>query len=137
MTVLSRILSASILTLPCLVQAYTLKTDYIGNNAAGFFDKFTFWTADDLTGGYVDYVGKDTAQSQGLISANDGTVYLGVDSRWKATGRGRMSLRLTSTETYNPGTLFVADVAHMVRYVKYITWFFDVSFFFFFCLLHF
>lgn len=110
----SSLLSISLLALPCLAKGYSLANDYTGNNYADFFGKFTFWTDADPTNGYVDYVSQDDAWSDGLIG-NGGNIYLGVDTTNVASGSGRKSVRLTSTDTYNPGTLFVADIAHMVR----------------------
>ena len=46
-------------------SAYTLKYNYAGTN---FFDNFDFWSADDPTHGYVDYVTKE--QAQGLPSGH-------------------------------------------------------------------
>jgi hypothetical protein len=40
-------------------SAYTLKYNYAGYN---FFDNFDFWTQDDPTHGYVNYVDRNTAQ---------------------------------------------------------------------------
>ncbi len=40
-------------------SAYTLKYNYAGYN---FFDNFDFWTQNDPTHGYVNYVDRNTAQ---------------------------------------------------------------------------
>ncbi|KAK5993529.1 putative endo-1,3(4)-beta-glucanase [Cladobotryum mycophilum] len=93
-------------------NAYSLKDDYTGNNYANFFNNFDFWTAGDPTNGYVDYVSQSDAWKYGLIG-NGGNIYLGVDHVNVASGRGRRSVRLTSNKAYNPGTLFVADIAYM------------------------
>ncbi|KAF4335377.1 Concanavalin A-like lectin glucanases superfamily [Fusarium beomiforme] len=92
--------------------AYTLKTDYTGDNYADFFNKFSFWTSSDPTNGYVDYVDQATSLSNGLIGTG-GNIYIGVDHTNVASGRGRKSVRLTSTESYDVNTLFVVDIAHM------------------------
>jgi hypothetical protein len=94
--------------------AYNLKDDYTRNGYADFFDDFSFWTDGDPTNGTVDYVDQQSAWNNGLIG-NGGNIYLGVDHANVASGRGRKSVRLTSKATYNPGTLVVADIDHMVR----------------------
>jgi hypothetical protein len=60
----------------------------------------------------VQYVAQSKAQSDGLISTNNGTVYMGVDYKNVATGSGRNSVRITSTKSYNHG-LVILDLAHM------------------------
>jgi hypothetical protein len=104
---------ASVL-LSASAYSYTLKDDYTKNNFANFFGASDFWTAEDPTHGYVDYVNQQDAWSNGLIG-NGGNIYLGVDHKNVASGRGRKSVRLTSKPTYSPGTLFVADIADMVN----------------------
>lgn len=96
--------------LACLSNAgYTLQDDY---SASNFFSMFDFFTADDPTHGYVNYVDQNTAQSDGLIKNTNGGIYMGVDSTNVATGRGRNSVRITSKNTYNSG-LVILDLAHM------------------------
>lgn len=58
----------------------------------------------------VQFVNQQTAQSSGLISTTNSSVYLGVDS--KTVTANRPSLRLQSKNQYNLG-LFIADVTHM------------------------
>ncbi|KAI8816132.1 concanavalin A-like lectin/glucanase domain-containing protein [Fimicolochytrium jonesii] len=105
-------LSASILTLQLIstVAAFRLVDSFSG---PGFFDNFDFFTADDPTHGYVDYVDRGTAQSQGLIQATGQQAFIRPDSTNVASGRGRKSVRLQSKKTYNQGSLIIADVAHM------------------------
>lgn len=100
-------------SLPLLASAYSIKDDYTGNNYADFFNMFNFETMDDPTGGYVDYVSEKDAWDNGLIG-NGGNIYLGVDHTNDASGRGRMSTRITSKASYDINTLFVADIAYMV-----------------------
>lgn len=88
---------------------YNLAEDYSGNS---FFDKFDFFTGDDPTHGYVNYVDRGNAQAQGLINTDGGHPYIGVDFRRQASGRGRDSVRLTSKRSYNH-MLVVIDVQHM------------------------
>ena len=67
--------------------------------------------AQDPTHGYVDYIDRPAAEADGLISANDNSVYMGVDSRNPPAQRGRRSVRITSKESYVRG-LIVLDLAH-------------------------
>jgi len=90
-------------------SAYTLKYNYAGYN---FFDNFDFWTQNDPTHGYVNYVDRNTAQSQGLISAGPHNCYIGADHNNVASGRGRSSVRLSSKATFSDG-LVIADLSHM------------------------
>ncbi len=99
-----------------------------------FFDNFWFFTWNDPTNGYVDYVGQQDvtllsflprslgsnvrlygrvqATNWGLINATTERVYIGCDSWSVASGRGRASVRIQSYATYNTG-LFVLDLDHM------------------------
>ncbi|KAL3481205.1 concanavalin A-like lectin/glucanase domain-containing protein [Aspergillus californicus] len=87
--------------------AYVLQDDY---SPATFFDKFTFFTDRDPTNGFVHYVDRETAQSQGLVSTGS-SVYMGVDHTNTASS-GRQSVRLSSTQSYRHG-LFIIDLGHM------------------------
>ncbi|CAL5872913.1 uncharacterized protein PFLUO_LOCUS7182 [Penicillium psychrofluorescens] len=89
--------------------AYTLLDDY--GNSDSFFDQFDFFTDTDPTAGFVTFVDQGTAESDGLISANGGSVYIGVDNT-SVTTTGRNSVRISSTNTYTQG-LFILDLAHM------------------------
>ena len=73
-----------------------------------------FFTGRDPTNGYVNYVDQATAQREGLINVNpfDGHVYMGVDYQNVASGRGRNSVRVSSTKSYTH-MLVVADMGHM------------------------
>ena len=70
------------------------------------------WQADDPTAGYVNYVDQGTAQASGLIKNDNGKIYIGVDHSNVASGRGRNSVRLSSTKAYNHG-LVIIDLDHM------------------------
>ncbi|KAJ5746684.1 hypothetical protein N7520_011866 [Penicillium odoratum] len=89
---------------------YTLLDDY--GTDESFFDMFDFYTDTDPTNGYVNYVDNSTAASDGLISASGSSVYIGVDNSNVASGNGRNSVRLTSTNSYTEG-LVILDLAHM------------------------
>lgn len=94
---------------PFALAAYSIQDDYSGNN---FFSLFTFDTENDPTSGYVNYVDRSTAQANNLTSVNDGVVTISSDSTSVASGRGRNSVRLTSTKQYTHA-LVVLDLAHM------------------------
>jgi len=89
--------------------AYSLQVNISGTS---FFDAWDFWTANDPTNGYVNYVSQAQAQSEGLISAAPGKVIIGVDTKKVASGRGRDSVRLSSKQTWNGG-LFIMDLRNM------------------------
>ena len=100
------------LTLVHLCRAtYYLQDDYSGSN---FFNNFDFFTLDDYTHGYVNYVDQPTAISRGLINTNNGIAYMGVDSTniVQPGARGRDSVRIQSQKAYNVG-LFILDLGHM------------------------
>ena len=67
---------------------------------------------DDPTHGYVNYVDQANAQSQGLISTSNGVVTIKSDSTRVGSGRGRDSVRVTSTKQYTHG-LVILDLEHM------------------------
>ncbi|PSK42536.1 hypothetical protein B9Z65_4450 [Elsinoe australis] len=88
---------------------WVLKDDY---NPSNFFSKFSFWTSEDPTHGFVQYVDQDTATKNGLIKQRNGGIYMGVDYTNNAP-QGRQSVRLTSYAKYNTGTLMLLDLKHM------------------------
>ena len=94
---------------PLALAAYSIQDDYSGNN---FFSKFTFDTFNDPTSGYANFVDGATAQAENLTSVINGVVTVAADSKNVASGRGRNSVRLTSTNQYTHG-LVVMDLAHM------------------------
>jgi hypothetical protein len=79
---------------------------------ASFFECFDFFTANDPTHGYVDYVSQGEAASAGLISTNSSVVRIGTDVTNVASGRGRKSVRLTSKKAYDSGLVLI-DLTHM------------------------
>ena len=95
--------------LPIISAQYILQDDYSTSSFANMFD---FYTGADPTNGYVTYVDQSTAESTGLFSTNNGSIYIGVDSTNVASGSGRNSVRLSSTASYNHG-LIILDLAHM------------------------
>ncbi|OJD17897.1 hypothetical protein AJ78_02069 [Emergomyces pasteurianus Ep9510] len=88
---------------------YVLKDEY---NQGNFLEQFDFFSGDDPTHGYVNYVDRGTAESQGLVSTRGRTIYMGVDSVNVASGRGRSSVRVTSKKAYDRG-LIIIDLEHM------------------------
>ncbi|RUS31702.1 concanavalin A-like lectin/glucanase domain-containing protein [Jimgerdemannia flammicorona] len=82
---------------------------YQGNS---FFDKFDFFTAADPTHGFVNYVDAKTARSNNLTLVKNNIVYIYSDHKNVAPSNGRMSVRLSSKNTYDSG-LFVFDILHM------------------------
>ncbi|KAJ4344972.1 hypothetical protein N0V95_006050 [Ascochyta clinopodiicola] len=102
-------------TLSSLASAtkYTTQDTYAGSS---FFDSFNFVT-EEKTNGFVKYVDRSRAESQGYISYKDGDAIFGVDYKSKldsSVGKdvGRESVRLEGKKEYNKG-LFVLDIKHM------------------------
>jgi len=98
-----------LLSFVSLSYSYSLKANYSGNQ---FFNNFQFFTADDPTHGYVNFLSQSQAQAAGLISSEPGKVFIRADSKNVASGRGRNSIRLTSNSAWNSG-LFIIDLANM------------------------
>jgi len=95
-----------------LIEAYSLNSNFSGPN---FFSNFNFFTDDDPTHGYVNYISYQAAMSyspQPLIYAGNNFVVIGSDNYNTASGRGRSSIRLTSNKAWNSG-LFILDISHM------------------------
>jgi uncharacterized membrane protein YgcG len=92
-----------------VTATYTIEDDYASSSFASMFDFFTY---DDPTHGYVNYIDQASAESSGLYKIQNGAVYMGVDSTNTASGRGRDSIRISSKKSYNHG-LIILDLAHM------------------------
>lgn len=90
-------------------SVYSLSDSLTSGN---FFEAFDFFTGDDPTRGYVDYVDSATALESGLAALKSEQVFIGADTSNVASGRGRKSVRLESKIAYNKG-LFVLDLEHM------------------------
>lgn len=88
---------------------YVLEDDYLSDG--NFFDMFSFFTSEDPTHGSVNYVNQATASAGGLISMNNGQVYMGMDYT-NVAPNGRNSVRITSNKSYNSG-LVILDLAKM------------------------
>ncbi|KAG9727864.1 endo-1,3(4)-beta-glucanase, partial [Aureobasidium melanogenum] len=91
------------------IAGYVLQDDY---NSAAFFDMFDFFTYSDPTHGFVQYIDESSAWNTGLISNSNDKVYIGVDHT-NVQPNGRPSIRLTSKNAYNSGTLVILDLEHM------------------------
>ena len=91
--------------------SYSLVKSYC--NGGSFFDEFNFFTGDDPTHGFVQYVDRTTAASGGLISEKNGVVYLAPDSKNVAPS-GRKSVRLESVDSFNE-VLIIADFSHIPK----------------------
>lgn len=87
---------------------YTLVTNAHGDS---FFDKFTFYSGKDPTGGCGEYVSKSKAKDAGLISVNSkGYAVMKVEE-----GSGissRKTVRISTEDTYTEG-LFIIDAEHI------------------------
>ncbi|GAA5929365.1 glycoside hydrolase family 16 protein [Sporobolomyces koalae] len=98
--------------LPSTQAAYSLKTQYAGQS---FFDGggWSFWgNRDNLTNGAVNYVAQSQAGDLAYTNAQ-GNVIIKVDNTSNvAYGGLRDSVRITTTDTYGIGSLFVLDALH-------------------------
>eukprot|EP00922_Rhytidocystis_sp_ex-Travisia-forbesii_P072790 GHVS01108527.1.p1 GENE.GHVS01108527.1~~GHVS01108527.1.p1 ORF type:complete len:730 (+),score=120.70 GHVS01108527.1:183-2372(+) len=92
-------------------SAYHLESAFVG---ADLFTHFDFFTDEDPTGGFVDYVSLPTAFKERLVGAAPGRAQIGVD--WKQPvkpgERGRKSVRLQSKQRWDSG-LWVFHIHHM------------------------
>lgn len=107
----------SSLTLLAVAAAGTVSASYNlvdHHEGSTFFDGWDFFTGQDPTWGFVNYVDKNTAQNTGLISTTDSQAYMGVDYNTvlDPNGVGRNSVRISSQKSYNNG-LFIADIYKM------------------------
>lgn len=104
------VLVFALILLACCPINAELLAEYKGDS---FFDGFDFFTDNDPTDGYVNYVDRPQATNQGLIQVNGyGQVKMKADSTSIASGRGRNSVRIESKKIYNSG-LFIADFEHI------------------------
>jgi hypothetical protein len=100
---------------PLTLANYTLTKDKVTVGAA-FFESFTFFTSEDPSHGFSQYVDESTANSSGLAGyvntgENPYAAFLGVDTT-NATPNGRPALRILAKETYNH-MLLIADFHHI------------------------
>jgi len=89
---------------------FTLQQDYLADG--NFFSQFSFWDTADPTDGFVAYKNETYCTDNDLISSSSTNVQMRVDSS-NVTPNGRPSVRITSNQSYNPGTLVILDLEHM------------------------
>ncbi|KAF2259518.1 hypothetical protein CC78DRAFT_537052 [Lojkania enalia] len=103
----------SALSSTALATSYDLQDTFKGSS---FLDGFDFYTAPDLTKGFVTYVDKNTAKNDGLIKMIGEDQYIGVDYQTPlVVGDNlplRKSVRIETKTSYNQG-LFIVDIKHM------------------------
>ncbi|GHJ86773.1 hypothetical protein NliqN6_3175 [Naganishia liquefaciens] len=92
-----------------MAQSYKIAKRYVGQS---FADEFDYFTKDDPTNGYVNYVSLEEATSKGMVSYNGSKFTMGVEATSTATGRGRDSVRITSKAKFNDG-IYILDLEHM------------------------
>lgn len=89
---------------------WSLKNTYQGET---FFDdkNWHFYTGDDPTHGTVNYVDRDTAIRENLVSVNDQghAIIQGDNNTWLPYGEHRKSVRVISKDVYHHG-LFIFDL---------------------------
>ncbi|GAA6058766.1 hypothetical protein JCM10212_001882 [Sporobolomyces blumeae] len=92
--------------------AYTLERNSAGSN---FFDGWTYWgNRDNLTNGAVNYVSQASSSHLAYVDAGTGNAIVKVDNTSTlAYGALRNSVRITTSETYGIGSLFVLDALHL------------------------
>ncbi|EAW14886.1 glycoside hydrolase family 16 protein [Aspergillus clavatus NRRL 1] len=87
---------------------YKLADTYAGTD---FLDKFNYFSDEDPTNGFVQYVDRIAAQTLNLTYATESSVVLRVDTTTPFAKNGRQSVRLESKRSYDTG-LFVFDILH-------------------------
>lgn len=102
----------SALSSTALATKYDIQDTYAGET---FLDGFDFFTAEDPTKGFVNYIGRTAADNADLIKMVGDDTYIGVDYKTtlNPTGNiGRDSVRIESIKKYTQG-LFIVDLKHM------------------------
>jgi len=105
----------SLLPLLLHVQAtvYNLERTYAGST---FFDRWEYYNNfDNLTNGDVIFVSQTVGTKGGLTFINDaGNAVIKVDNGTTvAFNEKRNSVRLSSTDSYKIGSLWIADMVHV------------------------
>ena len=96
------------------LAAYTLTDNYSKDT---FFGNFTAFAAKDPTNGFVTYQPYPAAAAQSLIHTVPNALsasYISVDPS-TTTNAGRSSVRISSTKSFNSGSLFIVDLLHMPK----------------------
>nr|AWH98111.1 beta 1,3(4)-glucanase [Aphelenchoides besseyi] len=97
--------------LPTSIVSYQLVDNYQPNNLLNNFD---FFTGDDPTHGFVNYINRSQALSAKMIRTQNNQLYLGVDQQNIVSdgARGRDSIRIFSKKSYDKA-LIILDLEHM------------------------
>ncbi|KAF8582567.1 glycoside hydrolase family 16 protein, partial [Ramaria rubella] len=101
------------LLLASSLYAFELVREYSGPT---FFDNWIFYGSfDNLTNGDVNWVNQSTALSENLVGVNSAqNVIIKVDNVTNVPFNfKRDTVRITSTDTYDFGSLWVFDVVHL------------------------
>lgn len=86
---------------------------YPANKLPALHSHLAYFTDDDPTNGFVDYVSHGVGTSRGLVVSNATHFRMGVDDTTEfATGRGRKSVRIHSNDQWGDG-VYVLDVDHI------------------------
>ena len=85
--------------------------DQVGPN--DFLNKFTFYDAVDPTGGQVQYVNKQTAQQNKLVSVNGDVFSMRVETT-KVT-QNRKSVRISSNDAYGDGVYMYVNFLSLIH----------------------
>jgi len=105
----------------CLLLLTTLVSGAVYNisdtyQGSAFLDQFDYFTDDDPTHGYVNYVDKPTALANDLVQVSGTNFTLRADDQAvpSASARGRDSVRITSQKSYTTH-VSIYNVAHMPK----------------------
>jgi len=104
---------ASLLIPQSFAGTFTVTDSYQG---ADFINDWTFEAIADPTHGYVNYVTRSQAISEGLVSSSGGNFTLKADDTTvlSSSATGRNSVRIQSPNTYN-SHVTVVNLAHMPK----------------------
>ncbi|KAL5498488.1 hypothetical protein ACEPAH_1841 [Sanghuangporus vaninii] len=95
-------------------SAYELVREYAGSTFFDRWDFYGFW--DNLTLGDVNWLDRPTAFSSGLayVDPHSGNAIIRVDNSTNVPWNDkRDSVRITSSDSYNVGSLWVLDLVHL------------------------
>lgn len=105
------VLAATSVVSPC--AAYEFVRQYAGSS---FFDRWDFYGSwDNLTLGDVWWLNEQDAASQGLAYVNgNGNAIIRVDNYSTVPyNQKRNSVRITTTDAYDYGSLWIIDILHL------------------------
>lgn len=102
---------AAALASGALAANFSLVQDYSGS---GFFDGWDFYgNYDNLTNGDVVYVNATNATSLAYVDAGGQAIIKVDNTSFVPYNEKRNSVRITTRDYFNVGTVWVADVAHL------------------------